>query len=356
MCVWRHLLEECHLFTYYSTRMRRNKPFKSYVSSTILLLMGWGFSKMRHISPRSTLPDLLSKSNSACRDEHEAVVMATHSPQSTDNVSSSNNRKTRPPILYGHLHIPKTAGTNINSMLAAKYERVCGHKGYSYDAFQESRRYHNGTTTSLLSNTTTTTLIDQSVVHDIYSNRSRGYHRGRVPARFMDEIGYENCDYVSQELSYQWWIPRFTDWPFPVELHLPCRDPIDHFMSLCNFHNVTIRCDGTIPVKQVVRSCVKQMNRFNRKLAQQFSVKCFESSPRGTDDYFALMDGLLQQKKIPAKFTRRETNKSRRKSEECIWTDKPLQEALRSRLMKANDYYSFCDQCMGSENDLFASK
>lgn len=333
--------------------MRRTKAFKSYISSTILLLMGWGFSEVRHISPRlSALHDFLPKSNSASQDEHKTVAMAS-SPQSND-VSNSSNKGTARPILYGHLHIPKTAGTNINSMLAAKYERVCGHKGYSYDAFQESRRYHNGST-SLLSNSTTT-LIDQSVVHDIYSNRSRGYHRGRVPARFMDEIGYENCDYVSQELSYQWWIPRFKDWPFPVELHLPCRDPIDHFMSLCNFHNVTVRCDDKTNVKQVVRSCVKQMNRFNVKLAQQFSVKCFESSPQRTDDYFTLMHGLLQRKKIPAKFMRRETNKSRRKSEECIWTDKPLREAFRSRLMKANDYYSFCDQCIGSENDLLASK
>ena len=31
--------------------------------------------------------------------------------------------------IFGHLHIPKTAGTDINGELAARYERICGHKG-----------------------------------------------------------------------------------------------------------------------------------------------------------------------------------------------------------------------------------
>jgi hypothetical protein len=31
--------------------------------------------------------------------------------------------------VVGHLHSPKTAGTEINGELAARYERVCGHKG-----------------------------------------------------------------------------------------------------------------------------------------------------------------------------------------------------------------------------------
>ena len=31
--------------------------------------------------------------------------------------------------IIGHLHVAKTAGTEINGELAAHYERVCGHKG-----------------------------------------------------------------------------------------------------------------------------------------------------------------------------------------------------------------------------------
>ncbi len=31
--------------------------------------------------------------------------------------------------IFGHVHIAKSAGTEINGELAAHYERVCGHKG-----------------------------------------------------------------------------------------------------------------------------------------------------------------------------------------------------------------------------------
>ena len=41
---------------------------------------------------------------------------------------------TPPSIIYGHVHMAKTAGTEINGMLSMRYERICGTKGYSYDA------------------------------------------------------------------------------------------------------------------------------------------------------------------------------------------------------------------------------
>ena len=40
----------------------------------------------------------------------------------------------RPDVVYGHVHMAKTAGTEINGELAMHFERVCGNKGYSYDA------------------------------------------------------------------------------------------------------------------------------------------------------------------------------------------------------------------------------
>ena len=39
------------------------------------------------------------------------------------NVNNSKN------IIYGHVHMAKTGGTNVNGILANKFERVCGHKG-----------------------------------------------------------------------------------------------------------------------------------------------------------------------------------------------------------------------------------
>ena len=41
--------------------------------------------------------------------------------------------------IFGHIHVAKTGGSSINVMLANKFERVCGHKGYSYDAYADNR-------------------------------------------------------------------------------------------------------------------------------------------------------------------------------------------------------------------------
>jgi hypothetical protein len=55
---------------------------------------------------------------------------------------------TFPPVIFGHIHIAKTAGTEINGVLAQRFERVCGVKGYSYDAIsfnQRAEKDMNGT-------------------------------------------------------------------------------------------------------------------------------------------------------------------------------------------------------------------
>ena len=47
-----------------------------------------------------------------------------------------------PSVIYGHIHMAKTGGTSlVNGVLANKFERVCGHKGFSYNAYQANERF-----------------------------------------------------------------------------------------------------------------------------------------------------------------------------------------------------------------------
>jgi hypothetical protein len=46
----------------------------------------------------------------------------------------------RPPNTFGLIHIAKTAGSEINGNLTMHYERVCGNKGWSYDAISVNER------------------------------------------------------------------------------------------------------------------------------------------------------------------------------------------------------------------------
>ena len=49
-------------------------------------------------------------------------------------------------VVIGHVHMAKTSGTTLNGNLSMHFERVCGHKGYSYDAYQGKYPIQNDTT------------------------------------------------------------------------------------------------------------------------------------------------------------------------------------------------------------------
>jgi len=46
-----------------------------------------------------------------------------------------------PNVTFAHIHMAKTGGTVLNEMVANRFERVCGHKGYSFD-FYKSNEMH----------------------------------------------------------------------------------------------------------------------------------------------------------------------------------------------------------------------
>ena len=125
--------------------------------------------------------------------------------------------------LYLHVHIAKTGGTTLNGILANKYENVCGVKGYSYDFFNANLRAGSRT----------------GQVRDSINKNFHGFDRTRVPLEIMDEIGYEDCHWLSNEVNFRWW-SRFKNWHEPVEFHIPCRDPVDHFLSQVNHHNLNL--------------------------------------------------------------------------------------------------------------------
>ena len=58
-------------------------------------------------------------------------TMFLHS--SSNSKSETEKGWIRPSQIFGHIHRAKTAGTEINGELASRFERICGHKGYSYD-------------------------------------------------------------------------------------------------------------------------------------------------------------------------------------------------------------------------------
>ena len=113
----------------------------------------------------------------------------------------------RPPIIYGLAHIAKTGGTTINGELANHFERVCGNKGYSYDAYMTNERFQQ--TVEKRANDDSKKknhLVMRADQGDSLTKLWPSFNRGNTPRKWMDEVGYDDCDYVAIETKFieQW--------------------------------------------------------------------------------------------------------------------------------------------------------
>ncbi|CAM9094820.1 unnamed protein product [Ectocarpus fasciculatus] len=249
--------------------------------------------------------------------------------------------------------MPQVAGTNLNGELAMHFENVCGSKGYSYDAFE-----HNARVAKSKSKLLTAPL------NDIYSTMTNGEcNRGNLRLSDMIEIGFEDCDYTCLEANWSAWVPiaeMFGSHNMALELHVPCREPIDHLMSQCNAQSKKFDCSlsGNAMLKQVDACVVKVKDRFSEQLAttaRNMHLKCFDSATSFTD-YILYMDKKLQRKQIEAEYVSRITGNPRERENECIWRDQysKLKQSVKAHLQSKYDYYRYCGHCLGSKDDLLA--
>ena len=291
--------------------------------------------------------------------------------------------------VYGHLHYAKTAGTTINGVLAAKYERVCGHKGYSYDAYQFNKRTLDQikqAQTQSGDNRTSQRVNVEMVGHgDVIQRLHRDYNRGRVPPAIMDEIGFENCDYISLEVKWRKWLPFIADdKPWDVlELHVPCRDPLPHITSQCNFNGLLFDCNAT-NLQTSIDQCLVKPNRFSAELLEyhrkgmavrarqnspnttatavgtttattpqsttRLEMKCFDS--RLVQRYLVHMGQILQPKRVPATYIHRESNPPHDKSKECLLRpeNQEIAQKVEQLMLKKLPYYEWCQKCLLDPN------
>lgn len=126
-----------------------------------------------------------------------------------NNNNNPNNNYHYPDKLYGHVHMAKTAGTTLNGELAARYERVCGHKGYSYDFYRSNNRTRAAEGAS-----------SSSFPADSFSKLKAGFNRGRVPPNVMREIGFEGARLPVADARDAWVFPNWPHTIVPVFLLL----------------------------------------------------------------------------------------------------------------------------------------
>jgi len=255
-------------------------------------------------------------------------------------------------LFYGHLHMAKTAGTELNGLLAAGYDHVCGNKGYSLDYFQYNERVRNSASHDI-----------RDIIPDNIANMSHDstMNRGRVPYSIMEEIGFEDCDWISLEKSWDVWpqLLQSLGKKWHLELHVPCRDPVDHLMSMCYYKGWEFDCRGD-DLESEIESCIMAMDRFSPDLATSnpnIQLRCFASED--VDLYVEFMSQRLEPKRIPADYVHRESNgkdgpRSENHRHECLEWYPHIAKEVRQLLLDKYEYYRWCNDCLISDRDLLA--
>lgn len=282
----------------------------------------------------------------------EFIPNSTSKPKADlDDASSQIVHWPKPrSVIYGHVHMAKSAGTELNGMMALRFERICGHKGNSYDAVGHNRRskewirQHPGKVMGAYEG-----------LPDLIQDKSPAYNRGRVPRYIMNEVGYHDCDWISNEVDYRFWNKTATELePHSMELHVPCRGTIEYLLSMCNYGHTKFRCNTT-DVPGEIKQCLSYMDRFRHgEKHPNTTLKCFNPIPM--EPYIEYMSERLQPRRFVEPYIHRATNKKRNKATECLLTDATLQAQVKEYLIENYPIFQFCDQCMGSENDLLAPK
>ena len=232
----------------------------------------------------------------------------------------------------------------VNSRFANKFERVCGNKGSSFEAYARNevglKKLHKLEERGK----------DKDSLHTYTTKHNRNYP------------GFEDCDYISMEAPWRFWKQTFPGGKFhnvPVELHVPCRDPLEHLMSQCNHKKISLTCDSSEEdFYKSINKCFagnKKGNRFDFRLKEDFSVKCYDFG-KEFKEYNDVMAHYLEPRRfVPDMIVPRHSNIPRNKTAECIWGSPNLQKMATDYLFKKQSYYHFCSECIGGEDDILRS-
>ena len=113
-----------------------------------------------------------------------------------------------------------------------------------------------------------------------------------------------------------------------MELHVPCRNRLDHLVSQCNHNKRAIACDAKTDAElfKSVKNCFILLGRYDHDLLEYFDVRCFDFKKQFTD-YPKYMSGILQKRRFQSiPYVKKETNRPRNQTNECIWENAAVLE------------------------------
>ncbi len=237
------------------------------------------------------------------------------------------------PAVIFHAHIAKTAGSTLNRFAARRYHATCGRKGMSFEQPFEYDFSQNG------------------VFQEIHGT-SDGI-------RLMQEWGLHNCGLISIEQPHFSWAEITNSEAFEAQktaVMIPCRDPIDHILSQCNFRNLSFTSiiegkGGAEACANAMPQCQVAWVRYDHSMLATFDKVVlfkYDDFP-GVERY---LDDALPKRRLPLRegehgeFGFIRTNRERDPEHERF-TESCTEDMLRNALLKHWSYYRLCDTFLG---------
>lgn len=254
-----------------------------------------------------------------------SILRGTFSERRRVEISTRSRMNKRE--VFFHAHLAKTAGSTLNRAIARRYYGVCGIKGYSFSQ------------------------ILNDAVRAMDDPKFPGYGLDRVHPSRMSDWGFHNCALISHEIDHRS-MSELAQSDFfegvSKTLIIPCREPVDHFLSQCNHINSNFTALASKNCTVAISSCALGWERYNDDMLDSFdSVLLFKYDQ--FDELFDRLDGSLPKRVVPLKDTQYyRTNKDRvrineQMSENCSW------EALKEGLTHSWSYYKLCDKHLGKQ-------
>lgn len=238
------------------------------------------------------------------------------------------------PAVIFHAHIAKTAGSTLNRFAARRYHATCGMKGMS---FEQPFEYD---------------FSKKMVFQEIHGTSDR--------MRLMQEWGLHNCGLISIEQPHFSWAEITNSEAFEAQktaVMIPCRDPIDHILSQCNFRNLSFTSiiegkGGAEACANAMPQCQVAWVRYDHSMLATFDKVVlfkYDDFP-GVERY---LDDALPKRRLPLRegedgeFGFIRTANRERDPEHERFTESCTEDMLRNALLKHWSYYRLCDTFLG---------
>lgn len=161
----------------------------------------------------------------------------------------------------------------------------------------------------------------------------------------MNDWGFHNCALISHEINSAALVSMLNSHVFSEARKvavLPCREPVDHFFSQCNYRHVNASSATQSGCSDAIERCKVEWKRFDNETLKSFDyVLLYKFSE--IEKVTLFMDDYLPKRIIELESGMKfETNKPRQESREQL-SDKCGINELKIELRQAWAYYPSCD-------------